>query len=235
MISFDDWRSLSKYRLQLEGSFVALLEVMESEHETTVLKTLKSWASSLLNKVQGFVTKIPDQKTLDIQVKKYLDQLREKFSPYAKEDFDQSLIGNFDFFKNINAQPVAEALGFIGNAFYKGIVMVLKWLFISLADLVNASLNMLRDTLTGEGFFKICVFWVAPAILASPVMGLQAIYGISNWFGLIPFIGWFVWNVFVKPALFKLSGAKRVPLGKMNPDDEDSPTVLGGWVRPRLA
>jgi hypothetical protein len=235
MISFEDWRSLSKYRLQLEGSFDALLEAIEDEHETTVLKTLKSWASSFLNKVKGYATKIPDDKRLDIEVDKLLGQLREKFSQYSKENYDQSLIGNFDFFKNIKTQPVAESLGFLGNAFFKGVVMVLKWMFISLADLVNASLDMLKHSLTGEGFFKLCVFWVAPAILVSPVMGLQAIYGISNWLGLVPFIGWFVWHVFVKPAIFKLSGAKRVPLGKMNPDDGDSPTVLGGWARPQMA
>lgn len=145
------------------------------------------------------------------------------------------MIANFNFFDHVKS--FKESWGGVGRAIYKGIVMVLKWLFISLADLVNAGLNMIKHALTGEGFVKICIFWVAPAILASPVMGLQAIYGISNLIGLTPFIGWVVWNVFVKPAIYKLSGAKRATVGKYDPNDEDSSTVIGGWEypKPRMA
>jgi len=232
MIAFEEWRSVSRYRLVLDESLDVFLEGMDDEEETGFLKGLRTWATSLLNKVQSSIAKVPDDKTLDREVPRLMDQLREKFGKYSKENFDPELIANFNFFDHVKS--FHESFGVVGRAIYKGIVMILKWLFISLADLINAGLNMIKHSLTGEGFFKICVFWVAPAILASPVMGLQALYGISNLIGLTPFIGWVVWNVFVKPAIYKLSGAKRVPIGLSDPDDPDSGTVIGGW-RPKMA
>jgi hypothetical protein len=226
---------LSAYERRLDESLRHLL-VEAEEQESGFLAGLKSSAKQIMAKVHASTSTRPSQTEVDSGSSKILAQLREKYAKYANEDYPLDILAGFNFFDHIKgASQVQESFGAVGKAILKGIWVILKWLFIGLADLINASLDMLRNTLTEEGFFKLIIFWVGPAILASPVMGLQALYGLSNLIGLTPFIGWVIWNVFVKPAMFRMGGAKRMPIGKMDPDDEHSPNVIGGWSRPAMA
>ena len=172
------------------------------DRESSFIKKLKSMASDAIGEIRTSLFRVPDEKVLNIQVPKLLGQLKAKYSNFANEDYDLSLLSGFNFFNQID--HLKEFWSSVGTAILKAVVRVLKWFFKSLANLIKGSLDMIKGSFTEEGFFKLCVFWVAPAILASPVMGLQAIYGISNLIGLTPFIAWVIWHVFVAPALVKL-------------------------------
>ena len=172
------------------------------DRESSFIKKLKSMASDAIGERRTSLFRVPDEKVLNIQVPKLLGQLKAKYSKFANEDYDLSLLSGFNFFNQID--HLKEFWSSVGTAILKAVVRVLKWFFKSLANLIKGSLDMIKGSFTEEGFFKLCVFWVAPAILASPVMGLQAIYGISNLIGLTPFIAWVIWHVFVAPALVKL-------------------------------
>jgi len=172
------------------------------DRESSFIKNLKSMASDAIGEIRTSLFRVPDEKVLNIQVPKLLGQLKAKYSKFANEDYDLSLLSGFNFFNQID--HLKEFWSSVGTAILKAVVRVLKWFFKSLANLIKGSLDMIKGSFTEEGFFKLCVFWVAPAILASPVMGLQAIYGISNLIGLTPFIAWVIWHVFVAPALVKL-------------------------------
>ena len=186
--------------MELNPPLNLILEDLDPQ-ESTLVQKLKTIATDIINNIKTSL-KIPDQKTLDTQVPKLLNKLKNKYSKYANEDYDLSLLSGFNFFNQID--QLKEFWSNVGKAILKAIVAIIKWLFTSLANLIKASLNMIKDSLTEEGFFKLCVVWVAPAILASPVLGLQAIYGINNLIGLTPFIAWVIWHVFVAPALDKL-------------------------------
>jgi hypothetical protein len=186
--------------MELNPPLNLILEDLDPQ-ESTLVQKLKTIATDIINNIK-ISLKIPDEKTLNTQVPKLLNQLKNKYGKYANEDYDLSLLSGFNFFNQID--HLKEFWSSVGKAILKAIVAIIKWLFTSLANLIKASLNMIKDSFSEEGFFKLCVFWVAPAILASPVLGLQAIYGINNLIGLTPFIAWVIWHVFVAPALVKL-------------------------------
>ena len=187
--------------LEINYPLHLILEDLDDE-ESAFIKKLKSMASDAIGEIRTSLFRVPDEKVLNIQVPKLLGQLKAKYSKFANEDYDLSLLSGFNFFNQID--HLKEFWSSVGTAILKAVVRVLKWFFKSLANLIKGSLDMIKGSFTEEGFFKLCVFWVAPAILASPVMGLQAIYGISNLIGLTPFIAWVIWHVFVAPALVKL-------------------------------
>jgi hypothetical protein len=201
MITFHQWQPISEYTTNLNQSLNPILEQLD-EKESNIVKIIKNLATDTLSKVKSSISNIPDEKKLNTEVPKLLNKLKNTYGKYAKENYDKQLLQNFNFFNQID--HLKEFWSDIGKAILKAIVAVLKWFFTSLANLIKAALHMIKDSVTEEGFFKICVFWVAPAILASPVLGLQAIYGISNLIGLTPFIAWVIWHVFVAPALAKL-------------------------------
>jgi hypothetical protein len=186
--------------MELNTPLNLILEDLDPQ-ESTLVQKLKTITTDIINNIKTSL-KIPDEKTLDTQVPKLLNQLKTTYSKYSNEDYDLSLLSGFNFFNQID--HLKEFWSNVGKAILKAIVAIIKWFFTSLANLIKASLNMIKDSVTEEGFFKLCVFWVAPAILASPVLGLQTIYGISNLIGLTPFIAWVIWHVFVAPALAKL-------------------------------
>ena len=186
--------------MELNHPLNLILEDLDPQ-ESTLVQKLKTIATDIINNIKTSL-RIPDEKTLDAKVPNLLNQLKNKYSKYANEDYDLSLLSGFNFFSQID--HLKEFWSGVGKAILKAIVAIIKWLFTSLANLIKASLNMIKDSFSEEGFFKLCVFWVAPAILASPVLGLQTIYGISNLIGLTPFIAWVIWHVFVAPALVKL-------------------------------
>lgn len=70
MIAFDEWRSISKYRLFLDESFDLVLEEIGDTEEAGFLKGMRTWATSLINKVQSSIAKVPEDKTLDQEVPK---------------------------------------------------------------------------------------------------------------------------------------------------------------------
>lgn len=231
IISYKDWRNSIYLKENLDFDLSIIME-NTNENETIIIKSLKKWASNILDKTKSVVTAIlPDKKLVESKYNIILTELEKKYKVFSNENFPKEMLANFSFFDHAIPKNKNESvLGTVKDWLIKGAWAVLKWLFISLADLVNASLSLIRETLTEEGLFKICIFWVGPAILASPIMGLQSLYGISNLVGLTPFIGWVIYNVFVKPAIYKIRGAKRSMIGSPDPFDQENDTkILGGW------
>lgn len=202
-----------------------LLELMEQANpeEQKAITSVKQWASNILEKAKSVISPKNVPKNYEAAAQKYLQQLKAEYQQYENLDYPKEILQGFDFFKQIPAlnEGIIDTLtGFAKSKFMQAVWAVIKWLLLGLIDILNAALILLQDSVTPAGLIQIIIFWVFPIIAMSPLKG-------GDLLGLSPFIGWVIFHAIIKPAIYKMGGAKRVPGGSYSPLDPKRKAPLG--------
>lgn len=207
---------------ELSDQLIDLMEQSSPEEQKTIA-SLKNWFSSLLEKARNIINPKNIPANYGVEAQKLLNDIKAKYQQYENLDYPKEILQGFNFFDQIPLlkEGILDKLqGFAKSKFLQAVWAVLKWFFLGLIDILNAALILIQDSVTAHGLIQIIIFWVIPIIAMSPIKG-------GDLLGLSPFIGWVIFHAFIKPAIYKLGGAKRVAAGSYSPLDPQRKAPLG--------